>query len=72
MENLYKTKEYAKGVVSLGWLAISIVIEIITSIGYAIWQTKIALFLLGVSTLLFLIALAIFSIWMQGLKKYRK
>lgn len=72
MDEFSKAKEHAKGMVALGWLAVSTILEAIMLLAYAIWQTKIAIFLLGVSTLLFLITLSIFQVWKHRLKKYKK
>lgn len=72
MDEFNKAKEHAKGMVALGWLAVSTIFELIMLLAYLVWQTKIAIFLLGVSTLLFLITLSIFQIWKQELKKYKK
>ncbi len=70
MNNFEKEKEKMKGKVALGWLSGTTVLEVIMLLAYLIWQTKIAMFLFGVSTLLFVITLFIFLAWKRGLKKY--
>ncbi|MHA7611569.1 hypothetical protein ACX2QB_04275 [Weissella viridescens] len=70
MNNFEKEKEKMKGMVVLGWLSGATVLEVIMLLAYLIWQTKIAMFLFGVSTLLFVITLFIFLAWKRGLKKY--
>lgn len=44
MDEFSKAKEHAKGMVALGWLAVSTIIEAIMLLAYEIWQTKIAIF----------------------------
>lgn len=70
MNNFEKEKEKMKGMVALGWLSGATVLEVIMLLAYLIWQTKIAMFLFGVSTLLFVITLFLFLAWKRGLKKY--
>ncbi|WP_057786422.1 hypothetical protein [Weissella minor] len=72
MNNYEREKEKLKGMLALGWLSLGTILEAIMLLAYLIWQTKIAMFLFGASTLLFVIALFIFLAWKRGLKKYRK
>lgn len=61
-------KKARQGVVALIWLTIATVIEIIAGIAFLIWRTKIALFLLGAQTVLWVLIIFLFFLWKRSLK----
>lgn len=52
-----------QGKVALGWLVLSIIIFVVTLLAWVIWQTKIAMFLLGIGTLLLMLFSILFLLW---------
>lgn len=58
-----------QGVVALIWLVIATLLEFIAVIAWVIWKTKIALFLLGVQTVLWILIFLLFCLWKRSLKK---
>lgn len=58
-----------EGVVALSWLAIATVLEIIFGIAFLIWKSKIALFLLSAQTVLWVLIIIVFALWIHGAKK---
>lgn len=63
-----KKKLITEGLVILGWTAFFLILELIMGLALLIWQTKIAMFLFGVSTLLFLIVIGIWFAWKKSAK----
>lgn len=58
-----------QGIVALIWLVIATLLEFIAVIAWFIWKTKIALFLLGVQTVLWVLIFLLFCLWKRSLKK---
>lgn len=69
MKGVTKVNEkMQQGIVALIWLTIATVIEIIAGIAFLIWRTKIALFLLGAQTVLWVLVIILFCLWKRSLK----
>lgn len=62
-------KEKEIGCMALTWMIISFILDLIFLIAYLIWKSKIALFLLGIGTVLFVITIVIFALWLHYLKQ---
>ena len=58
-----------QGVITLIWLTISTVLEIIFLIAWMIWKTKIALFLLCAQSVLWFLIILLFVLWKHSLRK---
>jgi ABC-type bacteriocin/lantibiotic exporter with double-glycine peptidase domain len=58
-----------QGCVGLVWVAITFILDLIFLIAFLIWKSKIALFLLGIGTVLLVITIVIFALWLHYLKR---
>lgn len=65
-----------QGCVSLIWLVIAFILDLIFLITYLVWKSKIALFLLGIGTVLLVLTIIIFALFIyytkQDIKRFRK
>lgn len=69
MDEMKRKQKIQEGKVILGWVALSIIIFVITLLAWVILQTKIAMFLLGIGTLLLVLFITLFLIW-KSLSKH--
>lgn len=63
MDKIKREEKLQQGKVALGWLVLSIIIFVVTLLAWVIWQTKIAMFLLGIGTLLLMLFSILFLFW---------
>lgn len=65
-----------QGCVSLIWVVIAFILDLIFLIAYLVWESKIALFLLGIGTVLLVLTIIIFTLFIhytrRDIKRSRK
>lgn len=58
-----------QGCVGLIWLVIAFILDLIFLIAYLVWKSKIALFLLGIGTVLLVLTIIIFALFIYYTKR---
>lgn len=71
-KEIKKAKFMTQGLVLIGWGIPIALVEVFTGLALLIWNTKIALFLFGVSTVLLVLIIIMFLWWISSMRKERK
>lgn len=66
-----KAKYLKQGLVILGCFFPIVLAELITGLALLIWHTKIALFFFGISTVLLIVILILFGLWIISMRQER-